>query len=194
MMANVDRNTLTTTQQRQLEKLFVEYKAWLLADSDRSNALTSLANFYLMQGDTSAAQQYFEKALQRDENSISALLNYADYYRNLNNDNEAETLLRKAMAIYPDSADVHYALGLLLVRTKHYPAAMIELKQAKTLAPLNSQYIYVYAIGLYSTGSTQEAIAALAQARAQFPANPQISSALLAYCAEQHNTFPACQK
>ena len=185
LLAEIDKATLSATQQKQLGNIFSEYKKWLLADSDRGNALVNLANFYLMQGDIVMAQQYLDKALQRDEKSLSVLLNYADYHRHTNNDGAAEKLLRKAISIYPDSADAHYALGLLLVRVKNYPEAMRELKQATSLAPLSSQYAYVYAIGLYSTGSIGQAMSVLLQARDQFPANPSINAALYAYCGEQ---------
>jgi len=187
MLVGSDKNAMTPLQQQQLEQIFSEYVGQLQSDSDRGIALTNLANFYLMQGDTTTAQQYFEKALQRDEKSLAALLNYADYYRQIGNDAEAEKLLRKAIVSYPDSPDAHYALGLLLVRAESYTAAMAELKQAQALAPLNSQYAYVYAIGLYSSGSITQAFSVLAQAREQFPANTQITSALQAYCAEQQN-------
>jgi len=194
MLVGSDINGMTPLQQQQLENIFSEYINQLQADSDRGTALSNLANFYLMQGDATTAQQYFEKALQRDEKSIAALLNYADYYRQIGNDAEAEKLLRKALFIYPDSADTHYALGLLLVRAKNYPAAMVELKQAKSLSPLNSQYAYIYAIGLYSTGSFEQALAVLADAHHKFPANQQILSALSSYCAEQNNSFAVCRK
>ena len=187
VLAGSDKNVMTALQQKSLEHVFSEYVTQQQADSDRGTALSNLANFYLMQGDATTAQQYFEKALQRDEKSIAALLNYADYYRQIGNDAEAEKLLHKALFIYPDSSDAHYALGLLLVRAKNYPAAMAELKQAQALAPLNSQYAYVYAIGLYSSGSIKQAFTVLRQAREQFPANTQLTSALNAYCAEQQS-------
>jgi predicted CXXCH cytochrome family protein len=187
LLAGANSKQMTSAQQKQLQQLFAEYKAWLLADSDRGSALANLANFLLMEGDATNARLYFEKALQRDAKSLSVLLNYADYHRSLGNDVEAEKLLRQALVIYPDSADAHYALGLLLVRAKNYPAAMIQLKQATSIAPLNSHYAYVYAIGLYSSGSIEPAFSALAAARNRFPANPQIASALQAYCAEQQS-------
>lgn len=193
LLAEIDASILSSAQQKQLNNIFSEYKKWLLADSDRGSALVSLANFYLMQGNTAMAQQYLNKALQRDEKSLAVLLNYADYYRHTQNDIEAEKLLRNAITIYPDSPDAHFALGLLFVRAKNYPEAMQELKQASILAPLNSHYAYVYAIGLYSTGATRQAMEALLHARNKFPANPSIPSALYAYCAEQKNN-PGIQK
>lgn len=185
LLAGADRSTLTSTQQQQAQKILGEYQHWLESSSDRADALVSLAGLYLAQGDVMAAQRYFDKALQRDETSLPAHLNYADFYRSLDNDAEAEKLLRQAVKIYPDSADAHYALGLLLVRQKNNTAALKELKQATTLAPGNSHYAYVYGVGLYSSNRAKEALSWLAAARKRFPANTQIFSALQGYCAEQ---------
>src|SRR5690606_20911973 len=112
------------------------------------------------------------------------------------NDAEAEKLLQKALAIYPDSADAHYAMGLLLVRQRKHSAALKQLLQASTLAPGNSHYAYVYGIGLYSSGNIPEALSSLATANKRFPANQQIISALQSYCAEQANpqAFAACAR
>jgi len=184
-LAGVDMNTLTKNQQMQATKIFAEYLHWLESNSDRADALVSLAGFYLSQGNVMLAQKYFDKALQRDETSLPAHLNYADFYRSLDNDSEAEKLLRQAVKIYPDSADAHYALGLLLVRQKNNPAALKELKQASVLAPGNSHYAYVYGVGLYSSNKAKEALSWLAAASKRFPANTQITSALQGYCAEQ---------
>lgn len=185
LLASVDRNGLSAAQQAQREQLFTEYRDSLLADADRGTALVSLASFTLAQGDVIAAQQYFEKALQRDEKSLPALLNYADYWRSIGNDGEAEKLLQHALAIYPDSADAHYAFGLLLVRRKETASALVQLRQAQQLAPDNSQYAWVYGVGLYSSGDFDKAFRFLAASRQRFPANEQIRSALLSYCAAQ---------
>jgi Tfp pilus assembly protein PilF len=176
---------LTIGQRSDLDAVFAEYRQWLAGDSDRAEALVSLAGFYVAQGDRAAAQAAFDKALRRDETSLVAYLNYADYYRSVNNDREAETLLRKASALYPDSANAHFALGLLLVRAKRLDQALPELQRATGLAPGNSYYAYAYGVGLYSSGQVQPALSVLSEAQSQFPANRQIQAALQAYCAEQ---------
>ena len=185
LLAGADKTAWPTAQRTQLDALVAEYRQALLDDADRGTALVNLASLALAQGDVLTAQQWFEKALQRDEKSLPALLNYADYWRSVGNDAEASKLLRRALEIYPDSADAHYAQGLLLVRQKQIAAALVALKKAQQLAPQNSQYSYVYGVGLYSSGDTDRALAWLADSLKQFPANPQIRSALLSYCAEQ---------
>src|SRR5690606_6173125 len=133
-LTGANLNTLTNSQQQQARNILAEYQHWLESNSDRADALVSLAGLYLAQGNVMLAQRYFDKALQRDETSLPAYLNYADFYRSLDNDAEAEKLLQKALAIYPDSADAHYAMGLLLVRQRKHSAALKQLLQASTLA------------------------------------------------------------
>jgi Flp pilus assembly protein TadD len=59
------------------------------------------------------------------------------------------------------SADLHHALGLLLVRRGDKNSALKELAEAANLSPENIRYAYIYAIGLHSTGKLSEALAVL---------------------------------
>ena len=52
----------------------------------------------------------------------------------------------------PRDADLHHALGLLLIRKGDKPAAYRELADAARLAPDNVRYAYVHAIALNSEG------------------------------------------
>jgi Flp pilus assembly protein TadD len=96
--------------------------------------------------------------------------------------------LTRASTLYPEAASVHFALGLMRVRQKRPLDAVAELGLAARLSPDESNYAYVYAVSLYSTGQTGAAFSVLDKARSRFPANAEISSALQAYCVEQRNT------
>jgi hypothetical protein len=54
-------------------------------------------------------------ALRLDPSFVPSLVNLADLDRVRGPDEEGAGLLKKAMAIEPDNADVRYALGLYLV-------------------------------------------------------------------------------
>ena len=112
-----------------------------------------------------------------------AYLNFADALRDNGDDAAAETLLRKACALYPESADAHFALGMLLVRRRDVAAGVTELGRANQLAPNNSQYAYAYGVGLHSTQQDERAVATLSDARTRFPDNAPIQAALRALCA-----------
>ncbi len=160
--------------------LAAEYEAWLGANADRAEALVELANLRRAAGDPAGARASFERALARDETSLLGNLNFADFLRGAGDDAAAETRLRKAAALYPDSADAHFALGMLLVRRQELRLGVNELGRARELAPNNSAYAYAYAVGLHSTGQTQRALATLTDARLRFPDNAPIQAALRA--------------
>ena len=160
--------------------LLADYRAWLTANADRAEALVELAGLRQAAGDADAARAAFERALRRDDTSIVARLNFADFLRGAGDDAGADTLLRQACALYPDSADAHFALGMLLVRRHALAAGVNELGRARELAPANSAYAYAYAVGLHSTGQDDRARLALSDARRRFPDNAPIEAALRA--------------
>jgi predicted CXXCH cytochrome family protein len=168
-----------------LTALFGDYEAWLTANADRAEALVELAKLRAAAGDSKAARAAFERALRRDDTSIVAYLNFADHLRGSGDDAAAETLLRKACALYPDSADARFALGMLLVRRKEIAAGVSELGRASELGPNNSHYAYAYAVGLHSTRQDDRALAALSAARTRFPGNAQIEAAMQAICSDR---------
>ena len=112
------------------------------------------------------------------------MLNLADLDRTRGMDQEGAALLRKAIAIEPDNADVHYAFGLLLVR-QHDPAAMAELRQANELAPANARYAYAYAVALNSTGAAAPAMMLLEHTHQQHQADRDVLVALVSIAQQQ---------
>ena len=190
LLAGTDRTTLSTEQRESLDAAVAEYRKWLEQDADRAETLAALAALQAAEGNVVSARASLEKALQRDETSLTVLLNYADFYRAQNNDAAAEPLLNRASMLYPDSAGVHFALGLLRVRQKRAQEAVPELALAAKLSPDDSHFAYVYAVSLYTTGQRIAALSVLDKAREHFPANTDISSAMKTYCAELRS--PVC--
>lgn len=193
LLAGADRMALSGEQRASLDAGFTEYRKWLEQDADRAETMAALAVLQAAEGDFVSAQASFEKALQRDETSLTVLLNYADFHRARNNDAAAEPLLSRASTLYPEAAGAHFALGLLRVRQKRPLEAVSELALAARLSPDESNYAYVYAVSLYSTGQTGAALSVLDAARTRFPANTEILSALQGYCADLRNrSVAAC--
>jgi predicted CXXCH cytochrome family protein len=176
---------LTAAARSDVDALLTDYQGWLTANADRPEALVALAGVRNAAGDPMAARARFERALGRDDTSIVAYLNFADHLRGVPDDAAAETLLRRACALYPESADAHFALGLSLVRQRRMPDGIRELKRATELAPDNSRYARVYAVGLYSTRQITQALTTLGDARTRFPQDRQIEATLKLYCNEQ---------
>ncbi len=184
LLGNAGTGTMPAGAHDDVTALLSDYEAWLTANADRAEALVELAGLRGAAGDPVAARATFERALRRDDTSIMATLNFADYLRDNGDDAAGETLLRKACALYPESADAHFALGMLLVRRKEITTGVSELGRANELAPNNSHYAYAYGVGLHSTRQDERALATLSDARARFPDNAPIQAALRALCAD----------
>jgi predicted CXXCH cytochrome family protein len=184
LLASAPADTLPAESREGVTALLAEHEAWLTANADRAEALVELAGLRRAAGDPAAARAAFERALRRDETSLTAYLNFADDLRGSGDDAGAETLLRKACALYPESADARFALGMLLVRRKDVAAGVRELGRASALAPNNSHYAYAYGVGLHSTRQDDRALATLSDARTRFPDNAPIQAALRALCAD----------
>ena len=134
---------------------------WSIAERPEAHLNLGLLDVRRQQPD--AAEAEYRTALRLDPRFVPAMVNLADLDRARGQDSGAD-LLRQAMAIEPDNADIRQALGLLLVRRHDYADALPLLRQASELAPDNARYAYVYAIALNSAGQSQQAIALLKKA------------------------------
>lgn len=182
LLAEIRITSAPEASRHALGRLFTEYRAWLGENGDRAGAMVSLANLERGAGDLDAARRALETALRRDDAMLTATLNLADLLRGGGDESGAQTLLLGAAERHPESADVHFALGLLQVRTRALPEAIRSLERATQLAPHNGHYAYVHAVALHTAGETGRAIERLLAARARFPELMEIRDALRTYC------------
>jgi Flp pilus assembly protein TadD len=131
------------------------------------------------------AENEYRTALRLDPNFVPALVNFADLERARGRDEEGAELLKKAMAIEPDNADVQYALGLYLVRKRDYPAALDLLRRAHQRVPDNARYAYVYAVALNSSGASGEAMELLEETQRLHPADRDVLRALVSFARDK---------
>ncbi len=75
------------------------------------------------------AVKQFEQILQRDPNDVSSYLILAQLYRSAGENAKAETILKKAIAMQPDSSEANSNLALLYVDIGDYRAAIDLLKR-----------------------------------------------------------------
>ena len=160
-------------------------------NSERSEAQLNLGNYYAARGEADKAETAYKKAIELEEAFVPAYINLADLYRTQAEDKEAHKILLAAQQTVAANADVHHALGLLLVRQKKTSEAVVELETAARLAPENYRYLYVYAVALNATGKTDKAIEQLQLAHDRFPNNVEILRALISINHDAGNAFAA---
>ena len=187
VLAEVPAGELSKVQQASLEGGLQEYIAAQQASAERPEAQTNLGSLYAALGKEEPAVSAYHTAIELDATYVPAHVNLADFYRTLGREAEAEKTLRQAAGIIPDSAAVHHALGLTLVRQQRNAGALEELRLATTLNPQNARYIYVYAVALNSAGRQEQAIMVLQGAHNRFRNNTDILAALVAFHRDSGN-------
>lgn len=168
-----------------------EYQDVLNSNADWPSENMNQGNLALRQGNTEQAIIAYQRALSLDPLLSGAYVNLADIYRSAGRDDEGEKQLRNGLLLLPKAADLHHALGLLLVRKNDKTAALQELATASKLAPDNIRYAYVYGVALNSMGKQQEALKILKAADARQPYNMDVLSALISMYRESGNTKAA---
>ncbi|AQA17439.1 hypothetical protein BST95_03500 [Halioglobus japonicus] len=183
-LGGVPLDQIPPEQSTALEKLFREYVAVMGEHADMPSAQLQLGVFYANRGDGPSAEKAYREALVLNPQLIPAYLNLADLLRSQQRDDEARTLLQKAIEIYPDSGAALYALGLLETRSGNSEKALEYLSQAARLETGGTRHRFVYAIALHDLGQPQQAIRELEKLLSAAPSDEQVLLALTNYNAE----------
>jgi tetratricopeptide (TPR) repeat protein len=160
-------------------------------NAERPEAQVNLGLLYSQLGQPDKAEAAYRTAMALSPVFVPAYVNLADLYRALGSDEQGEKVLRQALSEVSDIAEVHYALGLLLVRQKQLDTAIDELKKASSLAGNVARYVYTYAVALNAAGRPGEAILTLRDAHDRHPNDTDILVALVAFNREQGNADAA---
>ena len=120
---------------------FVESQRY---NADRPEGRVNLGTFEGNRGDMASAEHDILAAIRLDPFFIPAYVNLADVYRTRGRDADGVRVLREGLGVVPDSAILHHALGLALVRMQRTGDALSEFKRATALEPDNQRFAYVY--------------------------------------------------
>ena len=183
-LSGADPAILTTQQRAAYDQAVQELVDAEMISADRPETHLNLGLLAMRQQRPDAAVAEYNTALRLDPKFVPALVNLADLDRARGNGAQGVALLRQATALEPGNADAHHALGLALVRQRDVPAALEELRKATDLAPNSARYGYVYAIALNSTGARAELMTLLRRLHGRFPADAEVTSALLSLSLE----------
>jgi Tfp pilus assembly protein PilF len=181
LLAPVPAEQLSATERTAFTRASAEYVASQQYHGDRAEARVNLGTFYANRADATKAEEEIKAAIRLDRFFAPAYVNLADLYRALGRDAEGEKILREGSRIAPNSAILHHALGLALVRLKRTEAALGELERATVLEPGNARFAYVHAVALHSTGKSDAAIKRLEKTLAAHPNDRDILEALVSF-------------
>ncbi len=112
-------------------------------------------------GKTKSAVQSLQQAIIIDPYFFPSYLNLAERYRTHNQPEKEQRILAKGIEKNPNSAALHYAIGMQLIRTKNATDAVRSFEKAKQLEEDNVQYAYLYFLSLDNIGKTKQALQAL---------------------------------
>jgi predicted CXXCH cytochrome family protein len=184
-LSGVDPQTIPPEQRAALAAGYQELVAAEMVDSDRPEAHLNIGLLDIRRQQPDAAEAEYRTALRLDPHFVPALANLADLDRMRGQNERGGELLRQAMAIEPNNADIRHSLGLLLVRQHDLAGALVQLRRASELAPDNARYAYVYAIALNSTGAPAQAMALLERTHQQHPTDRNVLAALVSIAQEK---------
>ena len=170
--------SLTPEQRATFDGALAEYRTVQAFNADRADAWLNLGSLEARLGNPGAAETDYLRGIRLQPSFMPNYLNLADLYRAQARDSDGERVLREALRVYPDSADIHHSLGLTLVRRRKLDEAVTELATATQLAPDNPRYTFVYAVALDSTGRHAEAVLVLEAAQRRFTGDRDILAAL----------------
>ena len=152
---SINNKNLNTGNIENINLLFNELISTALYDADTPENQVILANFYTARNQLKKAITHYKTALLLEPHFENALLNLADLYRGLGQDNNALPLLQKATTQHKNSPYAYYALGLLYIRQNNLTAAIKHFQQAIHLDKGNINYVYTYILTLIKADQKQ---------------------------------------
>jgi len=138
-------------------------------DADRPEGLARAALLHRMEGRIDQALHVSGRFTERAPYREDGWANLADLQREAGLNQEAITTLEQGIAALPESALLHHALGLALIRAKAPQRALRELKTAVQLAPEVPRFHYVYAVAATDLVSPAAGLKAYDVALQRFP-------------------------
>ncbi len=180
-LSSVPQNQWTPEQRQTFDRAVVEYRQAQLANADRAEAHANLGRLEGSLGRLAEAEAEFRTALRIWPRFVPAWVQLAEVLRGSNREPAADSVLRAAQETNPANPDLHYALGLSLIRRRQMPPALEQFARAAALAPEVPRYAYVYAIALHDSGAPARAMAVLAEANRRHPNDVEILQAIVSY-------------
>ena len=130
-------------------------------NADRVESRLALGTFQADLGRYDQALAEYRAALRLEPTYVAAHVNSADVLQVQGRRDEAERVLRDAIARVPGAAMLHHSLGLLLARAERMEDAVVSLRRAAELDSADFVHLRDLAVVLDHLGRRDEALAAL---------------------------------
>ncbi len=169
ILAALPAGDLPLEQKTLLDNGVDEYIAAQQFNADRPEAQVNLGNLYSDLSRYDEAETAYQSALELQSQFEPAYANLAQFYSNTGREQAALAILDRGLATLGNSALLHHAKGLSLIRLQQTDKSMESLAKAARLGAENPRYAYVFAIALNSTGRTDMALGELATAHRSHP-------------------------
>ena len=122
------------------------------------NAWNNLGLLSARAGDTAAAIDFFQRALEIDPAHLIALLNLGNAYRQRKDWPEAKKALQRALDVGPDDPEVNYSLGMVCAQLEESDRAYEYLKRAVALRPVYPEALNNLGVLYLRTRHTEDAV------------------------------------
>lgn len=175
-----------TAEQRSAHRRAVdEFLAVQRASADAPGSHLNLGVFHADRGDREAALAAYRHAIELDPWFLPARFNAANLLNGLGRNAEAEAILRAGLERAPDEGELCYSLALLLAEEERFDEAVELFQRAATAFPRRARLRYNLALVLRALERDGEAEAALLDARALDPRDPDVLHALIVLYADR---------
>ncbi|TFG51542.1 MAG: tetratricopeptide repeat protein [Gemmatimonadales bacterium] len=183
-LASVPGAQWTPEDRQTFETAAAEYSQSQMVNADRAEARTNLGNLARDLGQLDAAETEFRTAIRLWPEFTSAWIQLAELARARGGERVTDSILRTGLVPNPESADLHHALGLSLVRQRRTVEAVAELGTAARLSPEFARYAFVYGVAVHDTGDPARGLAILEAALRQHPWDRDLLQGVMSFAAE----------
>ena len=133
-----------------------------------------------------AAIEQFRLVLKKDPGFVAAVKNMAMDELQVGRDSDARVHFAKALQMAPDDPAVHYGLGQLEFRARHFDKAVTHFEKSGGLYRGNAATLLAYAESCVETGQGGKAAASLGSLPSDIPGPVHFRAGVLLAKAEQY--------
>ncbi|UJF17092.1 tetratricopeptide repeat protein [Vibrio sp. SS-MA-C1-2] len=141
-----DWQKMTLIERDKIHKPLQEYIEIQRFNLDRGFGNVNLANIHRAQGEVEQAIFYYKRAISIEPYYINSYISLSEIYRLKKNESDALKFLLLGVKNNPNSAELHYRIGLAYYRQKLVDKTALHLKKSIELNNINPQYLYVYGL------------------------------------------------